>query len=67
MTNEEIRKEIDKNNERIFELTSKIRFTLNKEVNDLLAENRKLQSQCHHVFDEEGICIFCDAMEEFAE
>ena len=64
MTNGEIRKKIDANNERIIEIASKIQFTLNEEVNELLQENRKLQEQCAHAYDEEGICIFCDKMRD---
>ena len=64
MTNEEIRKQIDKNNEAILRLTSKIQFVLNQEVNALIIENKRLQEQCNHVFDEEGVCIYCDALKE---
>lgn len=64
MTNEEIRKKVDENNEKILELTSKIQFILNKEVDSLMRENKELQSKCSHVFDEEGICIYCDACKE---
>ncbi len=64
MTNEEIRKQIDENNEKILKLTSKIQFVLNREVNALMIQNKELQSQCNHVFDEEGICIYCDALKE---
>ena len=64
MTNEEIREQIDKNNDAILRLTSKIQFVLNQEVNALIIENKKLQEQCSHVFDEEGVCIYCDALKE---
>ena len=59
MLGQEIRKIIDDNNKKIESLVSPDFFTLNNEVADLLAENRKLQEQCTHEFDEDGVCVYC--------
>ena len=59
MLGQEIRKIIDNNNKKIESLVSPDFFTLNNEVADLLAENRKLQEQCAHEFDEDGVCVYC--------
>ena len=38
-------------------------FTLNNTVAELLEENRQLQDQCDHVF-EDGYCIYCFKRQE---
>lgn len=55
----EIKEKIDFNNKLIQEALTPNMFTLNTTVNDLLAENRKLQKKCPHEFDEEDFCIYC--------
>lgn len=64
MTQLEIRKKIDENNELISRMLNPSQFVLNNCVADMLAENRELQKYCKHEFDEDGFCIWCDKMEE---
>lgn len=63
MTNIEIYETIRRNNKRIQEMMNPNVFVLNNIVADLLAENRTLQKQCAHEF-EEGTCRYCFLMEE---
>lgn len=63
MTQIEIRRAIDLNNQLINTLLTPNQFTLNNEVARLLRENKNYQSQCQHHFVG-GYCEFCD-MEEF--
>lgn len=63
MNNAEIRQRIDLNNKIISQTIQPNFFTLNNTVADLLEENRQLQAQCRHEF-ENGYCIYCDKMEE---
>lgn len=58
MTNQEIGEIIRENNERIEELMNPNQFVLNNTVAELLEENRALQEQCTHEF-EDGFCIYC--------
>lgn len=62
MTQIEIRRAIDLNNQLINTLRTPNQFTLNKEVMRLRQENKNYQSQCQHHFVN-GYCEFCD-MEE---
>lgn len=62
MTPQEIREQIDKNNEAIQKFLEPDLFTLNNVVAALLEENRELQRQCPHNFVD-GFCEYCD-MEE---
>ena len=50
MTQIEIRKAIDLNNQLINTLLTPNQFTLNNEVARLLRENKNYQSQCQHHF-----------------
>ena len=63
MNNAEIRQRIDLNNKLIAQSMQPSSFTLNNTIAQLLEENRQLQSQCKHEF-EDGFCIYCDKMEE---
>lgn len=63
----EIRKQIDHNNKEMLELLTFDHFTLNKRVHELMRENQELQNKCHHQFDENGRCIFCDYEKENLE
>jgi hypothetical protein len=54
----EIKKRIDENNKIIESLMTPNVFTLNNTIAKLLAENKKLQEECEHVF-ENGYCIYC--------
>lgn len=54
----EIKQKIDSNNEIIQSLLTPNIFTLNNTVSQLLAENEKLQRECHHEF-KDGYCIYC--------
>ncbi len=58
MTNLEIKRKIDANNDLIQMLFEPNRFTLNNKVRDLLKENEELQKQCTHKFVD-GYCEFC--------
>lgn len=58
MTNYEIKKKIDENNNLIQMLFEPNRFTLNNKVRDLLKENEELQKQCTHSFVG-GYCEYC--------
>lgn len=64
MTQLQIRKQIDANNEAIAKALNPSQFILNNIVADLLEENTKLRKHCKHEFDEDGFCIWCDMMEE---
>ena len=59
----EIKKRIDENNKIIESLMTPNIFTLNNTIAELLAENKKLQEECEHVF-ENGYCIYCMKGEE---
>lgn len=54
-----IRLKIDENNKTIEKLIKPNQFVLNKEISKLLEENKKLQEQCAHTY-ENGKCIYCD-------
>ena len=60
----EIRRQIDANNKRISEILSPSTFILNNAVASLIAENKRLQSQCEHEWNENGFCIYCDILKE---
>lgn len=59
---QKIRQKIDENNKRINSILRPDVFVLNEEVKELLDENRKLQQECKHRF-ENGVCIYCDKEE----
>lgn len=59
----EIRKRIEENNKIIESLMTPNVFTLNNTIADLITENRELQNQCEHEF-EEGFCVYCMKGEE---
>lgn len=63
MNNAEIRLRINLNNKLISQSMQPSSFTLNNTVAQLIEENRQLQAQCRHEF-ENGYCIYCDKMEE---
>ena len=54
----DIKKRIEENNKIIESLMTPNVFTLNNTIAELLAENRQLQDECEHVF-EEGFCVYC--------
>lgn len=54
----DIKRKIDNNNNIIESILSPNQFTLNNTIANLLEENKKLQKQCKHVF-ENGYCIYC--------
>ena len=58
MTNLEIKKKIDENNNLIQMLFEPNRFVLNNKIRDLLKENEDLQKQCTHSFVD-GYCEYC--------
>ncbi|MBQ6629822.1 MAG: hypothetical protein IJH65_13535 [Methanobrevibacter sp.] len=62
-TGEEIKKLIDANNATIEQILKPNQFTLNNIVAQLLNENKMLQTQCPHKF-EDGYCIYCYKGEE---
>lgn len=62
MTNKEIRKKIDANNKEIEKLLTPNIFILNNNVAKLIEENKNLQKECIHQF-ENGYCNYCDIKE----
>ena len=62
MTSIEIKQRIDENNKTIQAAFQPNNFMLNNMVRDLLNENKALQDQCKHEFDEDDFCIFCYKM-----
>lgn len=54
----EIKKRIDENNKIIESLMTPNIFSLNNTIADILSENKKLQNECKHEF-EDGFCIYC--------
>lgn len=63
MTGEEIRSKINKNNKIVQAMFNPNQFVLNNTILKLLEENKELQAQCNHVFDN-GYCIYCDKEED---
>ena len=64
LTNEEIKKKIDYNNNLIEDLMDPCTFTLNEAICKLMKENDDLRAQCAHEYNEEGICIYCYSIKE---
>ena len=58
MTSEQIHNKIVENNNEIEKIITANRFTLNIKIQELLEENKKLQKECNHLF-ENGVCIYC--------
>lgn len=63
MTGFQIREKIDKNNAAISQSFRPNTFVLDTNIARLVEENKKLQQQCIHKF-ENGLCIYCDFKEE---
>lgn len=61
MDGNEIRLQINKNNETI--RTKLDNFILTPEIKKLLSLNEELRKKCPHVF-KDGVCIYCDGFEE---
>lgn len=59
----DIKQRIDDNNSLIEQLMTPNKFVLNNTISELLDENKKLQDQCEHQF-EDGFCVYCYKMEE---
>lgn len=57
-----IRRNIDKNDEKMRNLFNAGQFTLNKEVLELINENEKIRATCEHEFVD-GVCKWCDELE----
>lgn len=58
MTSEQIHNKIVENNNEIEKILTANRFTLNIKIQELLEENKELQKECNHLF-ENGVCIYC--------
>ena len=58
MISEQIHNKIVENNNEIEKILTANRFTLNIKIQELLEENKKLQKECNHLF-ENGVCIYC--------
>lgn len=56
---------IDEKNKKIKETSSLDFFTLNGEVQKIIAEVQILQNQCPHKYDENNYCIYCYKMGDF--
>ena len=59
-----IKQKIDFNNKLIQNMLRPDVFTLNNAVAELLSENIKLQSECEHEYDEDGVCVYCYKIKE---
>ena len=64
MSGQEIRNQIDANNERIRRALRT--FVLTDEINQLMEDNVSLRLICKHEF-ENGFCRFCDTPIDFVE
>lgn len=58
MTSEQIHNKIIENNNEIERILTANRFTLNIRIQELLEENKELQKECNHLF-ENGVCVYC--------
>lgn len=58
MTSEQIHNKIIENNNEIERILTANRFTLNIRIQELLEENKELQKECDHLF-ENGVCVYC--------
>ena len=56
---------IDEKNKKIKETSSLDFFTLNSEVQKIIAEVQILQNQCPHKYDENNYCIYCYKVGDF--
>ena len=65
MSGEEIKKKIEHNNAQLelIESSSIMKFILNPKAAAIIADNKKLQAECPHEF-ENGICIYCGVEEQ---
>ena len=63
MINEDIRKQIDYNNQIIDSLLQPDVFILDETVKKLLKENEILRQCCKHNFIN-GVCEYCDSLEK---
>lgn len=59
----EIYQRIQDNNRLIQDVMRLNTFVLNNTVSELLEENRRLQAQCKHEY-EDGACIYCMRLSE---
>lgn len=59
----EIRRKIDENNRKIEMLLRPDIFVLNREIRNLIEDNKSLQAQCRHEFAD-GVCVYCDLEKE---
>lgn len=64
MSPSEIKEKIMKNNDDIASMLEVSYFTFNPKIHALLEENKALRSQCTHVFNEDGDCIYCGHHED---
>lgn len=60
---DEIKRRIDRNNEEIKAIFDPFTAILNRRINELSEENKNLQKNCIHQF-EDGVCIYCYTEEE---
>lgn len=61
---EKIKKQIEANNLIISKNMDTKHFILNKKVDKLLKENKRLREKCPHEFDDFNICVFCGYSKE---
>lgn len=63
MSGNEIKEKIESNN-KLIEDFKPVAFTLNRQIEAALEENRHLRSICPHSYDKNGYCIYCDSARE---
>lgn len=60
----DIKQKINENNIKLEELVTPGSFVLNKDIKEILEENKKLRNDCPHEYDSENICIYCGSIKE---
>ena len=64
LTNYEIADRIKANNNKIRESMNPSTFVLSDTVRALVEENKLLQRQCTHDFNENNVCVYCNLTKE---
>ena len=64
MNGQEIKAEIERNNDAIVQAQSVGFFTLNKTIAEAMEKIKYLQSICPHEYSKTGYCIYCNQKED---